>query len=135
MTVQNHLRDRPPNPQLFASLILVSAAVAGLLAGFVSLHLVQGAVRTRWGDAWGWVVAVTVLGLSGFGVYLGRFARNNSWDLLTRPRSLLYEVQAAVPATGNTRPVVVTVLFSSFLLVSYATIELMTRIGSSADHG
>jgi uncharacterized membrane protein len=124
-----HLREQPPTPLWFDALILVSAAVAGLLAGFVSLHLVQGAVSRIWGVAAGWVVAVAVLGLSGFGVYLGRFARYNSWDLLTRPRTLLYDVRSAVDPTADGRAIVVTVLFSSFLLVTYATVELLGSIG------
>lgn len=124
-----HLRERPPTPLWFDALILVSAAVAGLLAGFVSLHLVQGAVTRRLGTAWGWVMAIVVLGLSGFGVYLGRFARFNSWDVLTRPRTLLYNVGNSVSPFDNPRAVGVTVLFSSFLIVCYVTIEMLTRLG------
>jgi uncharacterized membrane protein len=124
-----HLRERPPTPLWFDALILVSAAVAGLLAGFVSLFLVQSAVAARWSRAWGWLVAVLVLGLSGFGVYLGRFARYNSWDVLTRPRSLLYDVGAGVPANDNVRAVVVTALFSTFLLLSYAVVRLLSELG------
>ena len=84
--------------------------MAGLLAGFVSLHLVQSAVSTRWSQAWGWLIAVVVLGLSGFGVYLGRFARYNSWDVLTRPRALVYDVGSSVGPSGGGRAVLVTAL-------------------------
>jgi uncharacterized membrane protein len=123
-----HLRERPPAPLWFDALILVSAAVAGLLAGFVSLHLMQGAVARLWGAVAGWLTAVAVLGLSGFGVYLGRFVRYNSWDVLTRPRTLLY------PASDR-RAIAVTALFSSFLLVTYATVELLGRIGPGPARG
>ncbi len=123
-----HLRERPPTPIWFDALILVSAAVAGLLAGFVSLHLVQGVVAGRFGEVWGWVMALGVLGITGFGVYLGRFVRLNSWDVLTRPRGLLYDVGASVSPFDNPRAVAVTVLFSSFLIVSYVTIEMLARL-------
>ena len=73
-------------------------------------------------------MALGVLGLSGFGVYLGRFARLNSWDVLTRPRSLLYNVGAAVGPSDNIRAVAVTAMFSSFLIVCYLTIEMLTRL-------
>lgn len=126
-----HLRERPPTPLWFDALILVSAAVAGLLAGFVSLNLVQSAISVRWSRVWGWVVAVVVLGLTGFGVYLGRFARSNSWDVLTQPRSLLYDVGSSVGPQGDGRAVVVTALFSTFLLFSYATVRLLGGIGPS----
>lgn len=130
-----HLRERPPTPLWFDALILVSAAVAGLLAGFVSLHLVQAAVARRRGERWGWAMVVAVLGLSGFGVYLGRFVRLNSWDVLSRPRRLLYDVSSAVTVQDTPRAVVVTALFSSFLIVSYATVEMLGRVGSARnDH-
>ncbi|MEZ5348833.1 MAG: DUF1361 domain-containing protein [Microthrixaceae bacterium] len=127
-----HLRERPPTPLWFDALILASAAIAGLLAGFVSLHLVQAAVARRLGAAWGWVMAVSVLGLSGFGVYVGRFARFNSWDVLTRPRTLLYDIGSTVTVEDTPRAVVVTALLSSFLIVSYVTIEMLTRLDRPA---
>jgi uncharacterized membrane protein len=123
-----HLRARPPTPIWFDALILVSAAVAGLLAGFVSLHLIQRVVAERFGEGWGWTLAVTVLGITGFGVYLGRFVRVNSWDVLTRPRHLLYNVGGAVSPFDNPRAVIVTALFASFLIVTYVTIEMLTRL-------
>jgi uncharacterized membrane protein len=124
-----HLREQPPTPLWFDALILGSAGIAGLLAGFVSLHLVQAAVSHRRGAAWGWVMAVAVLGLSGFGVYVGRFARFNSWDLLTRPRTLLYDIGSTVTVDDTPRAVVVTALMASFLIVTYVTIEMLTRLG------
>lgn len=126
-----HLRERPPTPLWFDALILGSAAIAGLLAGFVSLHLVQAAVARRRGDRWGWAMALAVLGLSGFGVYLGRFVRLNSWDVLSRPRRLLYDMGSAVTVQDTPRAVVVTALFSSFLIVSYATVEMLGRVGTT----
>lgn len=128
-----HLREQPPTPLWFDALILGSAGIAGLLAGFVSLHLVQAAVTRRLGALWGWVMAVGVLGLSGFGVYVGRFARFNSWDLLTRPRRLLYHVGSDVVTGDSPRAVVVTALMASFLIVSYVTVEMLTRVDRYAD--
>lgn len=128
-----HLREQPPTPLWFDALILGSAGIAGLLAGFVSLHLVQAAVSRRRGAAWGWVMAVTVLGLSGFGVYVGRFARFNSWDLLTRPRAFLYDIGSTVTVDDTPRAVVVTALMAAFLIVTYVTIEMLTRLGRSAE--
>jgi uncharacterized membrane protein len=79
--------------------------------------------------------AVAILGLSGFGMYLGRFARFNSWDLLTQPGTLMHNVRGAVDPTYDRRAMAVTALFSSFLLVTYATVELLGRIGPTASGG
>lgn len=47
MTDLIHLREQPPTPLWYDALILGTAGIAGLLAGFVSLHLVQAAVTRR----------------------------------------------------------------------------------------
>ncbi|MCB1272288.1 MAG: DUF1361 domain-containing protein [Microthrixaceae bacterium] len=124
-----HLREVPPSPLWFDALILGSAAIAGLLAGFVSLHFVQEVVSARLGQARGWVMSLGVLGLTGFGVYIGRFARFNSWDVFTRPRTLLYDVGSTVALEDTPRALVVTALVASFLMVTYVTIEMLTRVG------
>lgn len=72
--------------------ILLTAALAGLLAGFASLALVQRIVRDRAGCAWSRAFVIAALVTSSFGVYLGRFLRWNSWDVIASPRPLLADV-------------------------------------------
>lgn len=129
MTDLVHLRQTDGVPLWFDALTLVSAAVAGLLAGFVSLRFVHGACAAAWGELRGWAVALAALALCGFGVYLGRFARLNSWDVLTRPHKLLYSSTAASPL-DNPEALLVSALFSSFLVVSYAVVMAMTTVGA-----
>lgn len=60
-------------------------AICGLLLAVVSLHFMHALVRTLFGPRAGrYFVAVSLL-LAGLGVYLGRFLRLNSWNVLTRP--------------------------------------------------
>ena len=50
----------------------------------------------------GWVFAVGSLVLSAVGVYLGRFPRFNSWDVLTDPSGLVTVVlQRLADPLGN----------------------------------
>jgi uncharacterized membrane protein len=42
-----------------------------------------------------WAI-VGSIALSGFGIWLGRFQRFNSWDVVTRPGQLLNETLAAL---------------------------------------
>jgi uncharacterized membrane protein len=124
-----HLRERPPVPVWFDALILTSAALAGLLAGFVSLYLVHQMVEQRFGRRWGWVVCATVLSAASFGIYVGRFARFNSWDLLTAPRELLYDVSERIvdPLSGPTA-IAVTLSFTAMQLVGYVIIRSLGRL-------
>src|SRR4029079_12828707 len=69
----------------YVIILLTSFTVCGLLLTAVSLHLMHTVVSVRRGPEIGGAVAVIALTLSGAGVYLGRFLRRNSWDLLVRP--------------------------------------------------
>lgn len=79
-------------PRWLDLVMLLSFALVSLWLGFQSLRLVQHWFARRFSHATGWCVAFTSLGLSGFGVYLGRFLRWNSWDILSRPQKLLRDV-------------------------------------------
>lgn len=95
---------------------LVSFAWAGCLLAVVSLRAVHRVVLRRAGSvaAWG-VVVLSAIG-SGFGVVLGRFARLNSWEAFTAPRSVLEEV-AVLAASG--RLVAVSLFFGLLVLTVY----------------
>jgi uncharacterized membrane protein len=51
-------------------------------------------------SASGWAVAIASLLASGFGIYLGRFLRWNSWDIVTAPSSLLHQVAYEISHLG-----------------------------------
>ena len=113
-------------PVWYDAMLLVTFAWNGLLLGFVSLHLVQRAVRERVGAAAGWVAVVLVLGLSGFGISLGRFERWNSWDLFVRPATLLADVASrALNPLEHARTTAVTLVLGTFLLLAYLSIAAL----------
>lgn len=100
--------------------LILTFAWNGLLLGFVALWVVQNSVRRRFGAAAGWATAVVVLGLSGFGISLGRFERWNSWDLFFRPGTLLADVAARVSnPLEHARTTAVTLLLGAFLMLAY----------------
>lgn len=115
-----HLEENPISPLWFDALVLFSTGLAGLLVGFVSLRMVQLIISASFSRVIGWVVSMGVLVLCGFGIYLGRFGRYNSWDILSSPRSLLYDVQSvALDPVSNKRAIAISVLFTAFLAVTY----------------
>jgi uncharacterized membrane protein len=100
--------------------MFTSAALTGLLLGFVSLGLVQDVVGRAVGAAWSWVLAGGVLTIASCGIYLGRVQRLNSWDVVTRPGALLDLVRArASDPLGNPELIGVVLLLTVFLSVTY----------------
>src|SRR5262245_56777006 len=79
------LRELAGAPIWYDILLVSAAAWGGLLLGLTSLYLMQRIVGRAFGALQAWVFALATLALGAFGVYLGRFERWNSWDVITRP--------------------------------------------------
>ncbi len=84
-----HLAERPPVPFFYDILLMFYAALLGLLFNILALRNIQVvALRFLKPKATNGLIAFIIF-LSGFGVYLGRYLRWNSWDLITNPLPLL----------------------------------------------
>jgi uncharacterized membrane protein len=104
---------------------LLSCAGTGLLVGYLSLIDVQGIVARSVGRAWSWIFALTSLLLSGFAIYLGRFLRWNSWDVLIEPMRLFQIMGALVHPEDHVRAFAVTFIFGVILTLGYITLRVL----------
>ncbi|MEQ1570159.1 MAG: DUF1361 domain-containing protein [Myxococcota bacterium] len=87
-----HLKARAPVPLWFDTALLGGTGALGIAIGVASLHQVVGAVHAwfgRWPAVAVWFGAPIA---SGFGMYLGRFLRWNSWNVVTRPYELVADI-------------------------------------------
>jgi uncharacterized membrane protein len=117
-----HLEPRPYIPMWYDIGLLATFAWTGLFLGIASLRIMQSLVRSYLGAFVGWLFAAIALGLGGLGLYLGRFSRWNSWDLLIHPKSILIDVATRlVEPSSNLRFFGFVIMFSAFLLVCYLT--------------
>jgi uncharacterized membrane protein len=121
-----HISHQPGLLQWFDTLLFSAAGLTGLLLGFVSLGLVQDVVRRAVGAAWSWVLVGGVLTIASAGVYLGRFQRLNSWDVVTRPGSVLRLAwMRANDPFGNPKLIAVVLLLTVFLSVAYVVFSAL----------
>jgi uncharacterized membrane protein len=121
-----HLTPRDNVPLWYDMVMLFSYAWNGLILGFVSLWIVQQMAARWFGQLAGWVLVTLTLTAAGFGIYLGRFGRWNSWDVLVDPFGLLRQVLGyALNPLDHPRTVGVTLLFAGFLTVAYLTLTLL----------
>ena len=120
-----HLTRANQAPAWYDLALLLSCAGTGLLMGYLSLIDVQGIVERNFNPIVGWVFAVMTLVLSGFGIYLGRFLRWNSWDVLTSPMLLLQLGKALTHPFSDLRPLSVTFIFGVTLALAYISVRLL----------
>jgi uncharacterized membrane protein len=109
--------------------LILLCAFTGLVLGFVSLYLMQSVVRRIYGWAAGWFFVAAVAGLSSFGIYLGRFLRFNSWDVLVKPVKLYHGINRwAADPLANANTFAFPALFATFLFIAYVLLYALTHL-------
>ncbi|MBI5917247.1 MAG: DUF1361 domain-containing protein [Bacteroidetes bacterium] len=91
-----HVHYRPPVPQWYDVLMIFSFAWTGLLLGFLSLLDVHGFLEKNLGKRQAGLLMGGIIVLCSFGVYLGRYQRWNTWDLLLEPYQLFWDMVAVL---------------------------------------
>ena len=114
-----HLAAVGPQSLLwFDAIMLFFYTLAGLLAYGRSLSDIRKAFSwNRW-------FAVIIAVLSGYGIYLGRYIRFNTWDILTRPLEILETIGDTIIHPAKHEPVIMmTLVFTIFLTIFYFSFE------------
>jgi uncharacterized membrane protein len=118
-----HLSRFSPVPLWYDALTIGAFAATGLALGFASLYLMQCLVRDRIGTFASWLAVLVACLLGSVGIYLGRFVRANSWDVLTRPEWFARLAHARLlDPLGNPRLIAVTFACTLLLALGYATV-------------
>ncbi|MHC6201779.1 DUF1361 domain-containing protein [Breznakiellaceae bacterium SP9] len=79
-------------PPWFDLLMILSFAWTGLLFGFLSLWDIEAIFLKKMKRPFVSIISSFLLLMGSFGIYVGRYLRWNSWDLITQPLSLLSEI-------------------------------------------
>ena len=123
-----------PGHPVFDSLVIGSFAFTALALGFASLLLVQIVVTRKAGAPAGWLVALSALFLASIGVYLGRVHRFNSWDVITRPRLVVWTmVQGLADPFAHLQILFFVAAGAGFLALAYVALygvaDLVAALG------
>ena len=122
LTDLQHLsKVSPEAPLWYDVILLIWFSWTGLLLGVFSLYFMQEIVRRNFGRWAGWAFVFSVSLVSSVGIYLGRFFRWNSWDILQNPSEIALHMLGMV-IDPNKRIVAFTALFTLFFLFIYLTL-------------
>lgn len=109
--------------------LILLFAMTGFLLGFLSLRVMHSLVARRFGWRTGWMFVAAVAGLGSFGIYLGRFLRWNSWDVLLNPGGLMRDVgDLATNPFAQRGSVTFQLLFALFILLAYLMLYALTHL-------
>ncbi len=123
-----HLEPRANVPYWFDLGLIFSFAWNGLMLGFISLYDIQTAISRRFTAFKGWAFSIISLVLASFGIYLGRYERFNSWDIVTNPIALFIDIaDRFVHPFSHQRTILMTALFSIVLIFGYVTLVTLFK--------
>lgn len=122
-----HLKVNSVMPTWFDLLLILSFAWVGLLYGFISLWNIERVLKENLNKHFVTFLSTVLLFIGSFGIYLGRFLRWNSWDILQQPIELIYDISDRItnpfqhPATWG-----MTILMGLFLNLIYWSFKLLS---------
>ncbi len=115
-----HLKDSQVVPHWYDVMLFTSFAWTGMMLGYCSLFEVQHYLEQIFRKRVVWLLMATAIWLGGFGVYMGRFQRWNSWDIMNHPFSLIkQQVQVLSNPIDNIGTLGVAFVLSGFMMIGY----------------
>lgn len=128
LTDLQHLGEGASNvPIWYDVILLIWFSWTGMLLGVVSLNLMQEIIRRQLGRLWSWVFVFAVAMLTGVGLYVGRFIRLNSWDILQNPGGTAEDLFSWL-ADPSLRSAGFIALYTLFFVFVYMTMHAFGRI-------
>jgi uncharacterized membrane protein len=116
LTDLQDLARRAGDAPLWYDVIVIGwCSWTGTLLGVISLYLMQDIIIRSFGRAAGWTFVFVIAALSSFGIYIGRFVRLNSWDILQNPAETAQEVMGII-VDPSMRLAAFTLLYTFFFL-------------------
>ncbi|MBY0424824.1 MAG: DUF1361 domain-containing protein [Cytophagales bacterium] len=116
ITDLKHLKRSELDYSWVDPLIFFSFSFVGLYIAMVSTSQVHKALALKFNVGFTWFFILICFVLSGFGVYLGRIERYNSWDLFTHPFRLF---RGSWVAIQNEQALWMTFSFGFFMFLVY----------------
>lgn len=121
-----HLGNSKTMPKWFDLIMILMFAWAGLFAGFKSLQDIQRMLMKFISRRMSLLVIMGLLFSAAFGVYIGRFERWNSWDLITHPFAVGHDVlEKIIHPFSHLRTWGVTLMLGTLLNAIWFSIGLM----------
>lgn len=113
-----HLLDVQRVDVLYDAIMFTSFIYTAVLLGFASLYLIHLELNKRLKPraAAGWIAATLLF--SSFAIYVGRDLRWNSWDVLTNPGGLLFDISDRFLHPANYPQMFISVISFFVLLMS-----------------
>jgi len=123
-----HLYDSHALPRWFDLLLIFCFAWNALLFGILSVRHMEKIMHARWPFRNELLFIYPVMVLNAAGIYIGRYLRYNSWDIISNPFRLFLDIGHILLHPIECKNAWAMVLiFSFFLTIIYGTLRKLSR--------
>jgi len=123
-----HLYDSVAVPRWYDLLLILCFAWNALLMGILSVRHMEKIIQSIWSYRFEWLFVYPVMLLNAIGIYIGRYLRFNSWDLLSNPFRLIADTtQILAHPIFYRNAWAMTICFSFFLGILYMTLKKLSK--------
>lgn len=124
-----HLGGYAGVPLWFDLTLIISFAWNGLLLGLLSVWQMEKIIQVYISGKTAWFFIYPVMVLNALGVYIGRYMRFNSWDVITNPFGLVSDIAQLVWHPIQNKEVwAMVICFSAFMTLMYITLKKIGRM-------
>lgn len=129
-----HLQSSGEVGLLYDTALITSFVINGLLLGYTSVFIVHQWLKKYTTRTNSFLAVQTVLLLSAFAIYLGRYLRWNTWDIVINPGGLLFDVSERIVNPGSYElTFIVTITFFVVLGSAYAVVYRLAGLAGVHD--
>lgn len=124
-----HYEMKPGFPFWYDLILVMIGTWNGLILGMVSLFNVEKFLSRFLKPGWVLFCEFASLLLCSYGIFIGRFLRFNSWDIIRDPKELVYTSAHHILVPQNYSKLwVFTILFAILLGIIYFTLKHLPRL-------
>lgn len=122
-----HLHKRDVIPLWYDLALIMSFAWNGLIIGILSVRQIEKTLQSRW-QINEWLFVVPLMYLNALGIFIGRYLRFNSWDVVTNPLALISDLgYLLIHPIRNRFDWSMIICFTLLLSIFYLTLKKMGK--------
>ncbi len=123
-----HLEERSGVPLWFDLTLIFSFAWNGLIMGILSIRQMEKLLAVKWQVSSEWMFILPLMFLNALGIYIGRYLRYNSWDVIGNPFDLANDIlQLALHPVQNRFDWSTILCFTLLMTTIYLSIKKLAK--------
>jgi uncharacterized membrane protein len=123
-----HLGETGAAPLWFDLLLILSFAWNGMMMGILSVRQMEKIFHEKFRTGNELIFLYPVMWLNALGVYIGRYLRFNSWDIITSPFRLVLDIcDLLMHPFAHKNAFAMVITYSVFMTLIYLTIKKVSK--------